>query len=112
MRNRTLIRIVLPALALSLLGAQPVLAQSATHKAGRGIVNVLTGWLEIPNQIHKGSMASNGVVGITLGLFRGFALTALRMGVGAFEVVTFPFEYPADYASPYLSMEIPDYAWD
>ena len=32
-----------------------VWAQDPIHKAGRGVVNVLTGWIELPKQIHLGS---------------------------------------------------------
>jgi len=112
MRNRPLIRIVVPGLLFFVLSAEAVLAQDPVHKAGRGIVNVITGWLEIPKQIHVGSREANSVTGMSRGLLRGFSLTFLRMGVGVFEAVTFPFEYPAKYASPYESMERPDYAWE
>ena len=39
-------------------------------------------------------------------------LTLLREGTGLYELLTFPFPYPKDYASPYEQMELTDYAWD
>ena len=112
MRNRSPLRIVMLALLLCLLSAQPVLAQSRMQKAGRGVTNLLTGWVEIPKQIHNGAKQANGVTGIVGGVFRGISLTFLRMGVGAYEALTFPIEVPAGYVSPYKSMELPDYAWE
>ena len=87
-------------------------AQDPIHKMGRGIVNVLTGWIEIPKQIHLGSQEENPVVGIGAGVLKGAGLTLLRGGVGIYEALTFPFPYPKDYSSPYEQMELNDYAWE
>jgi len=87
-------------------------AQDPIHKAGRGLVNVLTGWIEIPKQVHLGSQEENPVTGLTFGLVKGVGLTVLRMGVGLYEAVTFPLPYPKDFASPYEGMELTDYAWE
>ena len=87
-------------------------AQDPLHKAGRGVVNVLTGWIEIPKQFHLGSQEENPVTGMAFGLMKGVGLTVLRMGVGLYEAVTFPLPYPKDFASPYEGMELTDYAWE
>ena len=87
-------------------------AQDPIHKMGRGVVNVLTGWIEIPKQIHLGSQEENPVVGIGTGVLKGAALTLLRGGVGVYEALTFALPYPKDYASPYEQMELSDYAWE
>jgi putative exosortase-associated protein (TIGR04073 family) len=79
---------------------------------GRGLVNVLTGWIEIPKQFGRGKQEDNPVTGMGRGLLRGAGLAVIRTGVGLFETVTFPLSYPKDFASPYESMEIPDYAWE
>ena len=107
-------RVVLTAVMLTAwLGACPTLwAQDPIHKMGRGVVNVLTGWIEIPKNIHVGSQEDNPVVGLGRGLFKGAGLTVLRAGVGLYEALTFPLPYPKDFASPYESMAIPDYAWE
>ncbi len=104
---------VLMLVAIMSLGMSPsAWGQDLFHKAGRGIVNVLTGWIEIPKQVHIGSRSSNPVVGLARGAFKGLALAVLRSGIGLFEALTFPFEIPKDYASPYEQMELPDYAWE
>ena len=87
-------------------------AQDPIHKMGRGVVNVLTGWLELPKQISLGKEEENPVVGIGKGLLKGAGLALLRMGVGVYEAVTFPIPYPKDFASPYEQMELSDYAWE
>ncbi len=90
----------------------PVWAQDPIHKMGRGLVNVLTCWIELPKQLHLGSREDNPVVGIGMGLLKGAGLTVLRSGVGVYEAISFPVPYPKDFASPYEQMELPDYAWE
>ena len=95
-----------------LFGVPQAWAQDPIHKAGRGLVNLLTGWIELPKQIHLGSQEENPVTGLGMGLVRGVGLTVLRGGVGIYEALTFPVPYPKDYASPYEQMELRDYAWE
>ena len=87
-------------------------AQDPIHKAGRGVVNVLTGWIELPKQIHLGAQEENPLTGLAWGLVKGAGLTVLRAGVGLYEAVTFPLPYPKGFASPYEQMELTDYAWE
>ena len=87
-------------------------AQDPIHKMGRGLVNLLTGWIELPKQIHQGSQDDNPVVGLGKGLLKGASLAVLRSGVGIYEAITFPLPYPRDFASPYEDMELSDYAWE
>ena len=87
-------------------------AQDPIHKMGRGVVNVLTGWIEVPKQMHLGSQSGNPVTGVGYGLLKGAGLTLLRGGVGLFEAVTFPIPYPKNFGSPYEQMELNDYAWE
>ena len=106
-------RILLSALmAVSLAGGfEPAAwAQDPIHKAGRGITNVLTCWIELPKQIHMGSQESNPVSGLAWGLIKGAGLTVLRAGMGLYEAVTFPVPYPKEFASPYDMMELTAYA--
>jgi putative exosortase-associated protein (TIGR04073 family) len=100
------------ALMLALAAPGPAWAQDPIHKMGRGLVNVLTGWLELPKQAHRGKQEENPIKGIAQGLLRGGALAVLRTGVGLYEALTFPLAYPKDFASPYEAMELPDYAWE
>jgi len=94
------------------LPSPSVWAQDPIHKMGRGVVNVLTGWIELPKQLHLGIQEDNPVAGLSWGLVKGAGLTVLRSGVGIYEAVTFPLPYPKDFASPYDQMELSDYAWE
>ena len=87
-------------------------AQDPIHKMGRGMVNVLTGWIELPKQIHLGSQEENPVTGLCWGLLKGGGMTVLRSGVGLYEFATFPIPYPKKFSSPYESMGLDDYAWE
>ena len=110
MRRRSALAVLLASGIL--LGGSQAWAQDPIHKAGRGIVNVLTGWIEVPKQLHIGAQAENPVAGISQGLLKGVSLTVLRLGTGVFEAVTFPIPYPKDFASPYEHMALSDYAWE
>lgn len=92
--------------------AGPAYAQDPIHKAGRGLTNVVTCWLEIPKEIHLGTQEENPVAGAATGILKGGWLAATRLLVGAYETVTFPIPYPQGYASPYEGLELPDYAWE
>ena len=87
-------------------------AQDPVEKVGRGLTNVLSGWIELPKQIHLGLHSDHPVAGVGWGLIKGTGLAVMRIGVGLYEAVTFPIPFPRGYASPYASMELPDYAWD
>ena len=110
MRTRTLVVAVVVGLVAG--HAQAAWAQDPIQKMGRGIVNVLTGWIELPKQIHLGMQEDNPITGVGKGLLKGASLTLLRGGVGIYEALTFPIPYPKGFASPYEHMELTDYAWE
>jgi len=95
-----------------LAGPPAAWAQDPIHKAGRGLVNLLTGWIEIPRQMDVGRHEPNPLTGFMGGFFKGAGLGLLRTGVGLYETLTFPFAHPKGFASPYEGMEMPDYAWE
>ena len=95
-----------------LVASPAVWAQDPMHKMRRGVVNVLTGWLELPKYVQRGKQEANPFTGIAEGLAKGAGLALLRTGTGLYEALTFPFPYPEDYASPYEQMELTDYAWE
>ena len=64
--------------------ARPVWAQDPIHKMGRGVVNILTSWIELPKQFHLGTQEDNPVTGVGWGLLKGAGLTVLRGGVGLY----------------------------
>ena len=110
MRQRMMLGTAL-ALAVALT-APAAWAQNPIHKAGRGIVNILTCWIEIPKNLHLGTQEENPLVGVGWGLLKGTGLAATRLLIGAYETVTFPIPYPRAYASPYEGLELGDYAWE
>ena len=79
-------------------------AQDAAKKLGRGLANVLTGWIELPKNIYDTSVEDNPLSGMTIGLAKGVGMTIVRTGAGIYETVTFPFPIPEGYA-PVLEPE-------
>lgn len=74
-------------------------------KLGRGIVNIATGWVELPKNIYDTSVETeNPLMGITYGTLKGVGMTVVRTGAGAYEVATFLFPLPQDY-EPILKPE-------
>ena len=111
MRHRRVLTIAIIT-GILLWGSPQAFAQDPIHKMGRGLVNLLTGWLEVPKQIHLGGQEEQPVIGLGRGLLKGVGLMVLRGGVGIYEAITFPLPYPKDFASPYEQMEMGDYAWE
>jgi putative exosortase-associated protein (TIGR04073 family) len=89
-----------------------VYAQDPIHKISRGIGNFLTCWLEVVKQVDEGKRQDNPFVGIGKGMLNGGSLTATRLAIGAYEILTFFLPYPEEYESPYKGLEMPDYAWE
>ena len=79
-------------------------AQDPGQKLMRGLANVLTGWIELPKNIYETSVEDNVFTGLTIGLAKGIGMTIVRTGAGVYELVTFPFPIPEDYA-PVLEPE-------
>jgi putative exosortase-associated protein (TIGR04073 family) len=100
------------ALAGLLMGAPPLWAQDPIHKMGRGVANLLTGWIELPKHLLQGSRMDNPLIGLGQGLLVGTGYTLLRGGLGLYETLTFCLPYPSQYASPYAQRQLTDYAWE
>jgi len=79
-------------------------AQDPAKKLGRGIANILTGWVELPKNIYDTSVEDNPLSGLTIGLAKGIGMTIVRTGAGVYETVTFPFPIPEGY-TPVLEPE-------
>jgi len=77
--------------------AQGDVIEKMGKKLGRGIVNVATGWVEIPKNIYDVSVESNPFTGITYGALKGAGMTVVRTGAGVYDVTTFLFPIPHDY---------------
>lgn len=74
-------------------------AQDPGSKLLRGVVNTVSGFLELPFTIYKVSKAEGYPTGLTLGLGKGLVNSVYRTVVGLYEVVTFPIPAPAGYES-------------
>ena len=99
-------------LMISIGWSDPAWAQNPIHKAGRGVTNILTSWIELPKHLELGMQEDNPFTGIGWGVMKGAGLFATRFVLGAYETVSFLVPYPAGYASPYEGLELPDYAWE
>lgn len=81
---------------------------SPADKLGRGLSNLVLGFLEIPRNIHATTQRDGALAGGTVGLGRGIGYTLLRMVTGAYEIVTFPIPVPEHY-EPIVQ---PEYPWE
>jgi putative exosortase-associated protein (TIGR04073 family) len=81
--------------------------EGMTTKAGRGLANMTTGWLELPKQIYTTSKEDGTAKGILLGPLKGLGMTLVRTVAGVGEFVTFFVAYPGFY-DPYFD---PAYVW-
>jgi len=68
------------------------------RKLGRGTMNVLTGWVEVPKNIALRWKESDPFTGVVWGSIEGTAWGFARTIGGFYEIVSFPFPYPDDYA--------------
>ena len=66
-------------------------------KLGRGVSNVGTCILEVPESMMQANDEGGPVAGLTWGLFSGVVNTVKRAVVGVYEVATFPVPVPGNY---------------
>jgi putative exosortase-associated protein (TIGR04073 family) len=93
------------ALALPVFAQEGSMIEKMGKKLGRGIVNIATGWVELPKNIYDTSVDTNNpLMGITYGTLKGLGMTVVRTGAGAYDTVTFLFPVPQDY-QPILQPE-------
>ena len=72
----------------------PNAVRKPARQLGRGVSNLLIGWLEIPKNMHRVTQESGGVAGATTGFFAGVWRGGVREVVGVLEIVTFPMGWP------------------
>ena len=82
----------------------PMMDQGPTRKFGRGFSNLVFGFMEVPATIEN-TYESEGTTGaFGFGLTKGLGRMFFRMGVGTYEMITFPFPcYKRSYRQPYQS---------
>lgn len=99
---------------LAILCVSPVQAEEPANletrisqKFVRGVVNLSTGWMEIPRQVYEVGQSEGWVTGVLRGPFDGIGMFFARTVAGVVEVATFPIPLPT--YQPILS---PAYAWE
>lgn len=115
MSRSTIARYILGlALATASVGVLPVQAEESVNlktqisqKFIRGVVNLSTGWMELPRQVYEVGQTEGWVTGLLRGPFDGIGMFFARTVAGVFEVATFPVPLPT--YQPILS---PAYAWE
>ena len=72
-------------------------AQNPPVKLGRGILNTLTGFWEVPSQMLRTCKNEGVPKGLTIGLAKGIAWGLYRTVAGLYEIVTFVIPIPFGY---------------
>lgn len=67
-------------------------------KFGRGVVNVLTCWTEIPRNVAIEYQRTDPASGLFLGVGKGLGYGYTRFMGGMFDIITFPFPVPTGFA--------------
>lgn len=67
------------------------------HKLGRGVSNVLLGWVEIPKTVAKEWRNTEPFTGTIVGSIKGFGYAVMRTFAGFYEIISFPFPVPRNY---------------
>ncbi len=90
--------LLIAAVGMFVLSAAPLQAANrgdsrvdiATRKLGRGISNIVFSPVEIVNSVYTVQRNDGEVAAVTYGVLQGLTRTVARIGIGAYEVVTFP----------------------
>ena len=75
---------------------------------GRGLVNIMTCWLELPREVVYQSTSLPPGIGTLAGLGMGTVMTVYRCGIGVLDVVTFGMTDSFFYEYP----EFPNFVWE
>jgi len=96
--KKALILAVIGVLFLSFI--TPVFANEPKDKLSRGVANILSALVEIPQNIDiEWKQSKNAGIGILTGFFKGLGWACARFGSGAWDVLTFAFPKPDNYNS-------------
>ncbi len=93
---------------------QESIAAQSGRKFMRGLTNIATCWAEIPKEASRDWQNISPGIGMTVGAGRGTLKAFQRLGVGAYEMVTFPWDTPACFQPvmyPETVME-DNYSWE
>lgn len=82
---------------------------NAGQKLTRGLLNIVSSPVEIVRSIQTTSNQESMTYGWTVGLFLGIGESAMRLGTGLFDTLTFPFNFPKADKSPIIE---PEFVWE
>lgn len=75
----------------------PSFCDTPTTKLGRGLANMLTFPLEVPEQISRVNNSDGPFAASTVGVLQGLGWAVGRVCVGVYEAATFLVPFPKDY---------------
>lgn len=99
--------VLLGVAVLTVTVATPVQADDMGSKACRGLAGLTLGVLELPGNMVDVSNKEGVLLGCSEGFLKGLVMVPLREIVGAYEILTFPFEIEKGYKA----VLPPDYPW-
>ena len=98
MKRITNIALIIALMSCIVLVPSACFAQNMLRKLGRGLANIITSPIEIPKSVQESFYEDGPVAAGTYGVLDGVYKFVARTLVGVYEVVSFPFPLPADYA--------------
>ncbi len=93
------------------VSADPTLIRKPADQFGRGVCNVLFGWLEVGKNMIRIGKDEGELAGLTKGFGLGLWRTGVREVVGVFELVTFPFGWRAVVEPEYVLQNVYGTEW-
>lgn len=98
--------------ACLMMGPQEASARDPGYKFGRGLVNVLLGWMSYPSHFRACRERSGPEFLYLPCAAQAVVPTLLHEALGVVEMATFPIPWPLkDYGSPYEGWAPGDYPW-
>ena len=77
--------------------ATPGYCDDPLKKLGRGLCNIGTFPFEVFLQVSRVNESDGPMAALSWGILKGVGMSGVRLFVGAYETVTFPFPLPKDY---------------
>ncbi len=81
--------LILTGIIFSIILSPPCYAENPASKLGRGLANIVTGWLEIPIEIGRKTAEGGDVAGIFIAPVTGLLKAVGRTASGILDVGTF-----------------------
>lgn len=83
--------------------------EKSSFKLLRGLTNMVTSPGEIPKQMVL-TIRDRGALGVPLGFLKGIGMTVMRVGIGAWETVSFP--APNSMEGDFAPIMNPEFVWN